>query len=70
MMSFCPLADRPPHRIEMTARTHMTHLADAEAPGVSCKHIVIMPKVPILSRTPTNSTDVPGRAAAASGSHV
>ena len=49
----------------------MAHLADAEAPGVSCRHIVIMPKVPILSSTPTNSTDVPGRATAAvSGSQV
>ena len=49
----------------------MTHFADTAAPGVSCRHRVIMPKVPILSRTPTSSTEVPGRATAAvSGSHV
>ena len=71
MMSFWPLADRPPHRMEMTASTHMTHFADAAAPGVSCRHRAIMPKVPILSRTPTSSTEVPGRATAAvSGSQV
>ncbi len=60
MMSFWPLARQAAHRIEMTARV-LTHLADAEAPG-DCRHIVIMPKVPILSNTPTSSTDVPGRA--------
>ena len=49
----------------------MTHFAEEAAPGVSCRHIVIMPKVPILSSTPTSSTEVPGRAVAAvSGSHV
>ena len=71
MMSFWPLAARPPHTMEMTARTHMTHFACDEAVGVSWRHSVIMPKVPILSSTPTSRTEVPGRATAAvSGSHV
>ena len=55
----------------MTASTMTTGVAHLLASGKSCRQKRIIPKVPTLSRTPTSSTAVAGRASvAASGSQV
>ena len=57
--------------METTARTRITGAAQREASGKIGRTRVIMPKVPILSRMPMSSTEVPGVACSAvSGSQV
>jgi hypothetical protein len=55
----------------MMASTMMTGVAHFAAPGNSSRQNRIIPKVPILSRMLTSSTEVPGVACSVvSGSHV
>src|ERR1043165_992398 len=57
--------------IEMTASVMTTGLAHRDASGKMLRQNRIIPNVPILSRTLTSSTDVPGVASlAASGNQV
>ena len=70
-MLFCPMAARPPYSTLITASTRTTGVAHCDASGNSCRQNRIIPKVPILSRMLTSSTDVPGLpCSAASGSQV
>ena len=65
------MAARAPHRIEITAKTVMNGATHTDASGNNPRQNRIMPKVPILSRTPTSSVAVPGVDwAAVSGSQV
>ena len=43
MMSFCPLAARPPQMMDTTARTAIAHLAEADGPGSIRRHSTIIP---------------------------
>ncbi len=65
------MAARPPYSTLTTASTSTTGVAHCDASGNSRRQNRIIPKVPILSRMLTSSTDVPGLASsAASGSQV
>src|SRR3954447_24195029 len=66
-----PIAARAPYSTLITASTSTTGVDHFDASGKSCRQNRIIPKVPILSRTLTSMTDVPGLASsAASGSQV
>ena len=66
-----PIATSPPYRTLKTASTSTTGVAQVDASGNSPRQNRIIPKVPILSRMLTSSTEVPGVASsAASGSQV
>ena len=71
MMSRLPIAKMAPYKIEMVARTSTTGVAHWLASGNRPRQNLIMPKVPILSITPTIMVALPAvDSSAASGSHV
>jgi hypothetical protein len=66
-----PIAISAPYRMLKIASTTTTGVAQREASGKISRQNRIIPNVPILSRTLTRSTDVPGVALwVVSGSHV
>ena len=71
MMSRLPIAKMAPYRIEMVASTNTTGVAHWLASGNKPRQNLIMPKVPILSITPTIIVALPAvDSSAASGNHV
>ena len=59
MMSRLPIAKMAPYKIEMVARTSTTGVAHWLASGNRPRQNLIMPKVPILSITPTIMVALP-----------
>ena len=65
------MAAMAPYRMEMVASTSTTGVAHGDASGNRPRQNLIMPKVPILSITPTIMVAPPGLdSSAASGSQV